>query len=198
MPRAVRALGGLILCGAGLGCESPPTKELTIAEAALQRALDGDAEVFALSTLDEAEAALAAARQNVKQREYRAALSAALDSTQKSRQALSETEAAKRTLAGEAQGVVGSAEESLRRAEGAVGARRGSLTAPRRSQCRSLLDQARDFTDTLGRHLGEADLVAVHEEVPVVREAIAKLDEACGPAPKPSPRPSARKKAPVR
>lgn len=181
MKRSLLALPILATAFLVAGCESPPTKELSVAQTELQRALDGDADVFAATTLDEAEAALRTAHERVSAREYRAALSAALDATQKSRDALAGAETAKRRLQAEAQAVVRSSDEAL-----ATLARRRPLTPVAKPgvdapECESLVDQARDFNDTLRRHLAEADLVSVHEEVPVVKNAIAQAEAACKP-----------------
>jgi hypothetical protein len=169
------------------GCDSPPTKELEIAQSEFQRALDGDADVFAAAAVDEAEAALDTAREKVKVRDYRPALSAALDATQKARAALEASEAAKRELQVTASAVVKESSEAL-----AILARRfpakaaGSApTVPAPNDCQSLLDQAQDFTQTMQRHLDEADLVSVHEEVPVVKEAVAQAKAACAPPRRP-------------
>ena len=181
MKRSLLALAILATAFFVAGCESPPTKELSVAQTELQRALDGDADVFAATALDEAEAALRTAHERVSAREYRAGLSAALDATHKSRDALASAEAAKRRLQVEAQGIVRSSDETL-----AILTRRRSLKPVARPggdvpECESLVDQARDFNDTLRRHLAEADLVSVHEEVPIVRNAIAQAEAACRP-----------------
>lgn len=178
------------------GCESPPTRELAAAEAEVRRALEGDADVFAPKELDEAEDALQAARRQMARKEYRATLSAALDASQKARTALAATESAKRGFQTRAQGVLKSAEESLARATQIILPKSAAKPPRDLAECQTAFDRTRDFAETLSRHLSEADLVAVHEEIPVVKDAVERLDKACAPgvaAPRvPGRRPSSR------
>jgi hypothetical protein len=112
----------LVLCG----CSQPPLKEISAASDLLARARADGAARYAPDRLAEAEAALALAHQKVEARDYRAALSAALDAAEKSRQASSATaaalaaarHAAEKALA-DARSALNSADEIRRRAAAA-------------------------------------------------------------------------------
>ena len=77
----------LVLCLASSACEQPPSKEIAAAEAALEQARKDGADTFAPDQFREAQAALAAAQQKVAAKDYRGALSSALDAVEKSRSA---------------------------------------------------------------------------------------------------------------
>jgi hypothetical protein len=77
-----------------LGCSQPPMKEISAAGDLLARARAGGAGRWAPDRLAEAEAAMTLAHQKVEQKDYRGALSAALDAAEKARQAASATTAA--------------------------------------------------------------------------------------------------------
>jgi hypothetical protein len=92
-------LAPLVLsCLALSACEQPPTKEIAAAEAALQQARADAADVFAADRFGEAQAAVADAQKKVQAKDYRGALSSALDAAEKSRLASQAATAAK-TLA---------------------------------------------------------------------------------------------------
>jgi hypothetical protein len=75
------------LCLATAACDQPPVKEIGAAEAALAQARKDKADVFAPEQLREADAALADAQQKVQTKDYRDALSSALDAAAKARAA---------------------------------------------------------------------------------------------------------------
>jgi len=73
----------VLVCLAALtaGCGSPPTKELSQAEGAIQTARAAGAATYAAAEFAGAEQTLARARAEVAERDYRAALGHALDSS---------------------------------------------------------------------------------------------------------------------
>jgi uncharacterized phage infection (PIP) family protein YhgE len=79
-------------------CGEPPTREIEAARSALARARDAGAERFAPERFKEAAAALDMAQIKLEAKDYRAALSAAADASEKSRSAQQAGEAG-RTLA---------------------------------------------------------------------------------------------------
>ncbi len=76
-------------------CAQPPNPELTAAETALAAARQAGAEGYAPDLLQQANAALQAARQKVEQKDYRGALSAAVDAAEKARAAAAAVPSAK-------------------------------------------------------------------------------------------------------
>jgi hypothetical protein len=95
MRRASTLAPVLLSCLALSACEQPPTKEIATAEAALQQARADAADVFAPDRFGEAQAAVAAAQKKVQAKDYRGALSSALDAAEKSRLASQAATAAK-------------------------------------------------------------------------------------------------------
>ncbi|MET0555659.1 MAG: hypothetical protein ABW221_21655 [Vicinamibacteria bacterium] len=67
------------------GCDQPPTKEISAAEAQIEQAREAGAERFVPDRWREAQAALVTARAKVQEKDYRAALSAANDAAEKGR-----------------------------------------------------------------------------------------------------------------
>jgi hypothetical protein len=92
LKRALVAFAAALVLSA---CEEPPLREIDAAGAALERAREGGAELFAPERFREAAVALDIARARLKDRDYRAALSAAADAGEKSRTALEAAEAGK-------------------------------------------------------------------------------------------------------
>jgi hypothetical protein len=77
----------LALCGAAAGCAEPPTKEIDQAQAAIEVAVSAGAERFAPAELAGARMAFTQAQDSVAQREFKLALSHALDSRERAQTA---------------------------------------------------------------------------------------------------------------
>lgn len=80
---------------AAAGCTEPPQKELDQAQAAIEVAVSAGAERFARESLTGARTALMQARDAVNQRDYKLALSHALDSREKAQAATARLERAR-------------------------------------------------------------------------------------------------------
>ena len=83
---------------AAAGCAEPPQKELDQAQAAIEVAVSAGAERFAADDLAGARTALIQARDAVNQRDYKLALSHALDSREKAQAAARAATGARTTL----------------------------------------------------------------------------------------------------
>jgi hypothetical protein len=107
--------GALVLSIVALleGCAQPPTRELTAAETALAEARRAEAEKYATELLEQADAALLAARQKVEQKDYRGALSSAVDAAEKARAAAAAVPSAKLLLKGAAETAQAEAQAAL-------------------------------------------------------------------------------------
>jgi chaperonin cofactor prefoldin len=81
----------VLLCA----CDQPPLKEVAAAEGQLEQARRQGAEAYAPERLKEAEAALQRARSKVQERDYRAALSAAMEAAERARSAAQSAVAAR-------------------------------------------------------------------------------------------------------
>jgi len=87
------ALAAVLSCW--WGCTDPPHRELAAAQGALEEARRQGAERYAPERWKEAEAALAQARRRIQDKDYRGALSSAIDAFDRSRQAAQAAAAAK-------------------------------------------------------------------------------------------------------
>ncbi len=96
-----------------LGCDQPPNRELGAAESALAEAKAEGAQVYAAERFKEAEAALLAARQKVEHKDYRGALSSAVDAAEKAREAAAAVPSAKVLLKSAAETAQAEAQAAL-------------------------------------------------------------------------------------
>jgi hypothetical protein len=88
VPTSLEKLAGLALAALVLSaCEKPPVKELAAAEAAVSQARTDDTERYAPERLKDAQAALAEAQRKVQEKDFRGAIAAAADATEKARSA---------------------------------------------------------------------------------------------------------------
>jgi hypothetical protein len=102
-----------LLAGVLLACNQPPSRELAAAEGAIAEARQEGADVFAAERFREAEAALQAARQKVEQKDYRGALSSALDAAERARAAGASVPSAKVLLKSAAETAQAEAQAAL-------------------------------------------------------------------------------------
>jgi hypothetical protein len=93
--RFIRLVAPLCALAVLVACEHPPDKEIAAAEAAIAQAKSSEAARYAPDRLKEAEDALSAARQKVQDKDYRGALSSAMEAAERSRAAAQAAGAAK-------------------------------------------------------------------------------------------------------
>ena len=98
--RLILSLAGCLLLSA---CDQPPAREIAAAETALAQARKDQADAYAPEQWKAAEAALAQARQKVDGKDYRGALSSAMDAGEKARSASAAVASAKLLVKGAAQ-----------------------------------------------------------------------------------------------
>lgn len=98
--RRVLPLASCLLLAA---CDQPPAREISAAEAALAQARKDQADAYAPEQWKAAEAALNQARQKVDAKDYRGALSSAMDAGEKAKAASSAVASAKLLVKGAAQ-----------------------------------------------------------------------------------------------
>jgi hypothetical protein len=100
------AVRGTALAFLGLlltNCAQPPSREIAAAETALAEARRAGGDAYAPEPMQQANAALQAARQKVEQKDYRGALSSAVDAAEKARAAAAAVPSAKILLKGAAE-----------------------------------------------------------------------------------------------
>ncbi len=98
--RLILPLAGCLLLSA---CDQPPAREIAAAEAALAQARKDQADAYAPEQWKAAEAALNQARQKVDAKDYRGALSSAMDAGEKAKAASGAVASAKLLVKGAAQ-----------------------------------------------------------------------------------------------
>jgi len=100
MPRLAALLGVVLFCAA---CSAPPQKEIDRAQGALDAARAAGAERYAPDTFKSATNAIQQAHQAVDQRDYRLALSHAIDASERAQQAAREAADGKARVRAEAE-----------------------------------------------------------------------------------------------
>jgi hypothetical protein len=172
------------------GCDQPPAKEIAAAETALAQARKGGAFAFAPEQWKAAEAALAQARQKVEMKDYRGALSSAIDASDKAKGAATAAASAKllaRSAAevaqAEAQAAldeVAAVKEEAAKAkvpDSAFGDLEPKLEAAR--QAMALVTESLDKGDLLGAQKAGADLKALATPLAQAsRDALAAWQQA--------------------
>ncbi len=193
-----RALA-LMAAFAVAACDQPPTKEIAAAEAEVRKAQAAGADVYVSERYGEADAALQDARRRVAEKDYRGALSSAMEAADKARVAQKAAPTARALARSETEAALAEAELALEAAARARDEARAAklpdeafaLSDASREQNQSALVQARELLESGElvparkaaielRARAHALPRAVHEE----REAW----QAAHPAPKPRAR----------
>jgi chromosome segregation ATPase len=164
-----------------VGCSNPPTKEHEQAEDALRAARAADAATYAAEELQAAQAALDKYDQAVQQRDYREALSDAIDARDRAFEAARQASAQRAAARTQLQMVIAEAEATIKSAQarlaGASGPRLGPAAADRlRTAVRAAtvaLQEARAHLDQQQYRDGLVRLQPVAEEL---RKAAALAD----------------------
>lgn len=178
------------LVAALAGCASPPTRELAIAQGAIDAARAAGAAAFARDELTAAESTLSRAQAAVTERDYRAALGYALDAHLKAQ------DAAKAAADGRVRAQL-AADERLDRLTAAIArldaaiagpeARRVPASARRRGQ--AAITRAKTHAAAARDAVGQHDPRVVAAEVERTERIMADLDAAlAGLAPTPTTR----------
>jgi hypothetical protein len=187
MPRRVsRSL--LILVLFAVACGSPPSKELHQAQGAIDAARAAGADEYATDDYQAAVAALARAEQAVAQRDYRLALSQALDSREFAQSAAKLAASQKAQVRSEAErmlaqvtSIVSVASERLAAAQAA--------RVPRATlePVASAIASARTALDDAGKALASEDYLAARKRLEGVAVALNAALQALPSAPPPRP-----------
>jgi Domain of unknown function (DUF4398) len=179
MPRLAILLGVVLFCAA---CSAPPQKEIDRAQGAIDAARAAGAERYAPDTFKAATSAIQQAHEAVDQRDYRLALSHALDASERAQQAAGEAADGKARVRAEAEQAIlrlTTARQQLRAVLKGEGARAPApvLTNARRveSGAEAALQKARallkreQYLDALDATKGVEERIV--EQIRVVTEA---------------------------
>jgi len=164
-----------------VGCSNPPTKEHDQAEAALSAARAADASTYAADELQGAQAALDKYDQAVQQRDYRQALSDAIDARDRGFEAARQASAQRAAARTQFQTAIADVDTMIKAAQtrlaGGSGPRLGAVATDRlRSATRAAttaLQEARTRFDQQQYRDGLVRLQPIAEEL---RKASAPLD----------------------
>lgn len=118
----MRALPAVLLplLVSALACSAPPQKEIDRAQGGLDAARAAGAELYASETFASASAALQQAHDAVAQRDYRLALTRALDANDRAQEAARGAADGKARARSEAEGAINQADAALRRLQSAM------------------------------------------------------------------------------
>jgi hypothetical protein len=182
-----------------VACSEPPNKELHQAQGAIDAARAAGAAVYAPEELKGAEEALTRAQDAVSQRDYRLALSLALDGRERAQAAAkraADERAAVRSdaerLLADATAAISVATVRLRAAEDAHTPAEGTATL------RAAIETAHKATEAAGNALAKEDYLGARQHLQGLSRAVAAAVESVPPPPPPAPatrpsRPSRRR-----
>ena len=177
------ALSVLLLFAA---CSAPPQKEIDLAQGALDAARAAGAEQYAPQSFAAATSAMQQTREAVEQRDYRLALSRAIDAKERALEAATEAADGKARARGEADAAIAAVVTALRQLEAALesaeasrlpakeaqGARAAGKTAEAALQkARAALERG-DYLDATAATRGVSE--GITKEISAVTEAVQK------------------------
>ncbi len=174
-PRSIAELlvALLVAATAMTACAEPPTREISQAQGALDAARAAGAETYARTEFEAADAALAQAHRAVAERDYRQALSSALDARERARTAARDASAARARAATDVA-------HAIQAAARGVEAARGRLVRP--GAARELRARLGPALDALTVQLQEArsavaggDYAQAAERTRAVAERLAAI-----------------------
>jgi hypothetical protein len=182
MRRLAALLGALVLCAA---CSEPPQKELDRAQGAIDAARAAGAERYATPEFTAATGALKEAHDAVEQRDYRLALTKALDASERGQQAARQAADGKARARGDVERTITSVTTSLQQLQAVLKAEAARLPAPLLTQARrdaansqAALQKARSLLDA-EQYLDARDaLVGLHERIDAQLKAATEAGKA--------------------
>jgi len=186
MPRL--AVGGFLIAAALAltSCGDPPSKELHQAQGAIDAARAAGADAYATEDYGAAVDALKRAEDAVAQRDYRLALSQALDSRERAQAAAKLAASQKAAVRSEAERMLAEVTSAV-----AVAAARLPRDAPRPPsevvELESALQSARTAMDDAGKALATEDYLEARRKLQGVRDAVVAAQQALPAAQAPRP-----------
>ena len=168
MRRLAAAICAALLCAA---CSEPPQKEIDRAQGAIDAARAAGAEQYATETFAAATAAMQETHDAVQQRDYRLALSRAIDANERALEAATEAADTKAAARSEAEVALTRATSAASRFEEAL------RTAEKQKLTARELGDARSFRDEAERLLQEARAAVKHDDYARAMEMVKELPE---------------------
>jgi hypothetical protein len=179
---AAVALFTAVAAGAITACAAPPAREIGQAQGAIDAARAAGAETHARADLQAADEALARAHAAVAERDYRQALSSALEARDQARNAT-------RTAAAARERAAANVAQEIQIAARSVEAFRGRVTGPRstpdqRARYPAVLDELMAHLQEARSAVAAGDYRAASERARVVQARADALAAEVGPPPK--------------
>jgi hypothetical protein len=189
MPRL--AASCLLAClVAAAGCGDPPNKELHQAQGAIDAARAAGADSYATVEFTGAVDALARAEAAVGQRDYRLALSQALDSLERAQNAAKIAASQKAAVRSEAEHLLAEVTSAVAMAGTRLAAENPRKPSPAVAALQSAVQSARTALDDAGKALATEDYLEARRRLQGVRDGLVAAQKALPPPP--SARPARR------
>jgi hypothetical protein len=189
-----RRVAGILIAFLSLAgaqaCGAPPSKELHQAQGAIDAARAAGADAYAREDYDAAVAALARAEQAVSERDYRLALSQALDSRERAQAAAKLAASQKAQVRSEAERMLAQVTSIVAVAADRLSADRTKASKPAIDALDGAITSARAALDDAGKALASEDYLEARRRLEGVAVALNAALQAL-PAP-PPPRPARR------
>jgi hypothetical protein len=185
----------LLLCTAilAVACSEPPHKELDRAQGAIDAARAAGAEAYAPEDFLAATGALAEAYEAVNQRDYRLALSLAVDASERAQEAAREAAAARARLIGARERAIAEAAAALKELQTRIAAAESARVPARdlkaaRSVAASAAEAVQEARTLMGQEDHEAAEQRLEGQIEAIREQIGAMEKLLKAKPAPPAR----------
>lgn len=192
MPRLAASCLLACVVAAAAGCADPPSKELHQAQGAIDAARAAGADSYATDEFTAAVSALARAEAAVAQRDYRLALSQALDSRERAQNAAKLAASQKAAVRSEAERLLAELTSATAMASTRLAAETFRTPSPGVVALQSAVQNARAALDDAGKALATEDYLEARRRLQGVRDTLVAAHQALPAAPAPRPTRRAR------
>ena len=184
MPRlAASCLFACLVAIAAAGCGDPPYKELHQAQGAIDAARAAGADTYATDEFTAAVDALARAEAAAAQRDYRLALSQALDSRERAQNAAKLAASQKAAVRSQAEHLLAEVTSAAAVASTRLATENMRKPSPAVAALQSAVQNARTALDDAGKALATEDYLEARRRLQGVRDTLLAAQKALPPAP---------------
>ncbi len=178
MPRLVVSCLLAFVAAAAVGCADPPNKELHQAQGAIDAARAAGADSYATEEFTAAVDALARAEAAVGQRDYRLALSQALDSRERAQNAAKLAASQKAEVRSTAERLLAEVTSAVAVASARLAAETSRKPSPAVVALQSAVQNARAALDDAGKALATEDYLEARRRLQGVRDTLVAAQKA--------------------
>lgn len=187
MPRLAASCLLACVVASAAGCADPPSKELHQAQGAIDAARAAGADSYATDEFTAAVSALARAEAAVGQRDYRLALSQALDSRERAQNAAKLAASQKAAVRSDAERLLAELTSATAMASTRLAAETSRTPSPGVVALQSAVQSARAALDDAGKALATEDYLEARRRLQGVRDTLVAAHQALPAAPAPRP-----------